>query len=189
MATSAQMMRRRSSSRCSRNDILPCARTPARIRPSRDRGRPAAGVCALFGNGTRAIVMIYAGVPVLVRLTVGSSELRRRRSRQASVLCGGDRRRLLGLHLRPLLLLLLDPDLLLERERSSLEAFLNSPMLLPSERPSSGSFRGPKMISAITRMMTSSGMPMEPNIGIAPAGVHRHYVVGYGGGGRCAAPT
>jgi hypothetical protein len=24
-------------------------------------------------------------------------------------------------------------------------------------------------------MMTSSGMPMEPNIGIAPAGVHRHY--------------
>jgi hypothetical protein len=24
--------------------------------------------------------------------------------------------------------------------------------------------------------MTSSGMPMEPNIGIAPAGVHRHQV-------------
>ncbi len=53
--------------------------------------------------------------------------------------------------------------------RSSFEAFLNSPMLRPSERPSSGSFRGPKMMSAITRMMTSSGMPMEPNIGRTPA--------------------
>ena len=30
--------------------------------------------------------------------------------------------------------------------RSSFEAFLNSPRLLPSERPSSGSLRGPKMI-------------------------------------------
>ena len=78
---------------------------------------------------------------------------------------------LLGLHLRALVLLFLDPDFFFERVRSSFEAFLNSPMLLPSERPSSGSFRGPKMISAITRMMTSSGMPMEPNIGSAPAGV------------------
>ena len=48
--------------------------------------------------------------------------------------------------------------------RNSFEAFLNSPMLLPRERPSYGSFRGPKMMSAITRMMTSSGMPREPNI-------------------------
>ena len=52
--------------------------------------------------------------------------------------------------------------------RNSLEAFLNSPMLRPSERPSSGSFRGPKMMSATTRMMISSGMPMEPNIGLLP---------------------
>ena len=34
--------------------------------------------------------------------------------------------------------------------RSSLEARLNSLMLRPSERPSSGSLRGPKMSSAIT---------------------------------------
>jgi hypothetical protein len=30
--------------------------------------------------------------------------------------------------------------------------------------------RGPKMMSAITRMMISSGMPMEPNILGTPAG-------------------
>src|SRR5256714_2196531 len=47
---------------------------------------------------------------------------------------------------------------------SSLDARLNSARLLPSERPSSGSLRGPKMIRAITKMMISSGMPMEPNI-------------------------
>jgi len=47
---------------------------------------------------------------------------------------------------------------------SSFEARLNSLMLLPSDRPSSGSFLGPKMIKAITKMMISSGMPMEPNI-------------------------
>src|SRR5581483_11577852 len=48
--------------------------------------------------------------------------------------------------------------------RSSLDAFLNSAMLLPSDLPSSGSFRGPKMIRAITKMMISSGIPIEPNI-------------------------
>src|SRR2546428_1801225 len=47
---------------------------------------------------------------------------------------------------------------------SSLEAFLNSARLLPSERPSSGSLRGPKIIRAITKMMINSGMPIEPNI-------------------------
>src|SRR3954463_10607439 len=49
---------------------------------------------------------------------------------------------------------------------NSLDAFLNSARLLPSDRPSSGSFRGPKMISAITKMMISSGMPIEPNIAL-----------------------
>src|SRR5437762_13627329 len=48
--------------------------------------------------------------------------------------------------------------------RSSLEAFLNSARLFPSERPSSGSLRGPKMIRAITKMMISSGIPMEPSM-------------------------
>src|SRR5262249_30440503 len=47
---------------------------------------------------------------------------------------------------------------------SSFDARLNSARLLPSERPNSGSFRGPKIIRAITKMMISSGMPMEPNI-------------------------
>ena len=50
---------------------------------------------------------------------------------------------------------------------SSFDARLNSARLLPSERPSSGSFRGPKMIRAITKMMISSGMPMEPNIAVS----------------------
>src|SRR5689334_20862907 len=49
---------------------------------------------------------------------------------------------------------------------SSLDAFLNSDRLFPSERPNSGSFLGPKMMRAITKMMISSGMPMEPNIAI-----------------------
>ena len=52
--------------------------------------------------------------------------------------------------------------------RSSFEARLNSLMLRPSERPSSGSLRGPKMMSAITKMTISSGMPMEPNIKTTP---------------------
>ncbi len=41
-------------------------------------------------------------------------------------------------------------------------------MLRPSDLPSSGSLRGPKMISAITKMTISSGMPMEPNIKTTP---------------------
>src|SRR5687767_9994235 len=41
-------------------------------------------------------------------------------------------------------------------------------MLLPSERPRSGSFRGPKMISASTRMIRSSGMPREGNPIVTP---------------------
>ena len=48
---------------------------------------------------------------------------------------------------------------------SSFEARLNSARLLPSDLPSSGSFRGPKMISAMVKMMISSGTPTEPNIG------------------------
>ena len=52
--------------------------------------------------------------------------------------------------------------------RRSFDARLNSPRLLPSERPSSGSFRGPKTISAMTRMTIISGMPIEPNMGDAP---------------------
>src|SRR5690348_2517286 len=49
--------------------------------------------------------------------------------------------------------------------RSSFEARLNSARLFPSERPSSGSLRGPKMIKASTKMMISSGTPTEPSIG------------------------
>src|ERR1051325_4106321 len=45
---------------------------------------------------------------------------------------------------------------------SSFEARLNSARLLPSDLPNSGSFRGPKMIKAITRITSISGMPMEP---------------------------
>jgi len=48
--------------------------------------------------------------------------------------------------------------------RRSLEARLNSDKLLPMDRPSSGSLRGPKMISAMTKMIISSGIPIEPNI-------------------------
>ena len=48
--------------------------------------------------------------------------------------------------------------------RSSFEALLNSLMLRPSDLPSSGSLRGPKMMRAITKMITSSGMPIEPNM-------------------------
>src|SRR6185295_5505087 len=46
-------------------------------------------------------------------------------------------------------------------------------MLLPSDRPSSGSLRGPKTMRAITRMMTSSGMPIEPNIRVTPGSAER----------------
>jgi hypothetical protein len=56
---------------------------------------------------------------------------------------------------------------------SSFDAFLNSARLFPSERPSSGSLRGPKMIRAITKMMISSGMPIEPNIGFLLSGKPR----------------
>ena len=48
--------------------------------------------------------------------------------------------------------------------RSSFDARLNSPRLLPRDRPSSGSFRGPNTIKAITRMMTISQMPIGPNM-------------------------
>ena len=46
----------------------------------------------------------------------------------------------------------------------SLEARLNSDRLLPMDRPSSGSLRGPKMIRAMTKMIINSGIPIEPNI-------------------------
>ena len=115
-------MRRRSSSRWSRNDILPRRRrTRARDRPSPARvvvrtsarllGETARGPC---GRPTRA-------VPVRVRLTVGVLRRpgvrgagRRRRGRR-EWLAAAIGRVLLGLDLRPLLLLLLDPDLLFER--------------------------------------------------------------------------
>ena len=82
--------------------------------------------------------------------------------------------RLLGLHLRPLFFLLLDPHFFFKRRAQLVRGLLELTQTLPHERPSSGSLRGPKIIRAITRMMTNSGMPMEPNIGTAPAGVHRH---------------
>src|SRR5690606_9172291 len=46
--------------------------------------------------------------------------------------------------------------------RSSFDARLNSDRLLPSDRPSSGSLRGPKTISATTKMTTSSQTPRGP---------------------------
>src|SRR5688572_11570285 len=47
---------------------------------------------------------------------------------------------------------------------SSFDARLNSCRLLPSDRPSSGSLRGPNTISATVKMMMSSVMPIEPNM-------------------------
>src|SRR5258706_7673507 len=47
---------------------------------------------------------------------------------------------------------------------SSFEARLNSARLFPSDFPSSGSLRGPKMMRAIVKIMMSSGTPTEPNI-------------------------
>jgi hypothetical protein len=73
------------------------------------------------------------------------------------------------MHRRPGIALFLDADFLLERAPELIRGLLELSDAAPRERPSSGSLRGPKMMSAITRMMTSSGMPMEPNIGRAPA--------------------
>jgi hypothetical protein len=64
------------------------------------------------------------------------------------------------------LLLLFDPDFLFQRALQLVGRALELGQALPSDRPSSGSFRGPKMISAITKMMISSGMPIEPNIAL-----------------------
>src|SRR3954466_2134033 len=50
------------------------------------------------------------------------------------------------------------------------DALRNSLMLLPSEAPTSGSLPGPRMRSAITRMMTSSRGPGVGMIVVAPAG-------------------
>ena len=49
------------------------------------------------------------------------------------------------------------------------DALRNSLMLLPSEAPTSGSLPGPRMRSAITRMMTSSRGPGVGMIVVAPA--------------------
>ena len=49
------------------------------------------------------------------------------------------------------------------------DALRNSLMLLPSDAPTSGSLPGPRMRSAITRMMTSSRGPGVGMIVVAPA--------------------
>jgi len=53
---------------------------------------------------------------------------------------------------------------------SSFEARLNSFRLRPSERPNSGSFLGPKMINAITKMTINSGIPID-DIATSQSGV------------------
>src|SRR3954469_3720651 len=52
---------------------------------------------------------------------------------------------------------------------SSFDARLNSARLFPSDLPNSGSFRGPKMIRAIVKMMISSGIPTLPIPRIIPS--------------------
>src|SRR5262245_57927412 len=49
-------------------------------------------------------------------------------------------------------------------EASSFTPFLNSLIVRPKALPSSGSFRGPKIKSAIPRMRRSSGKPMFGNL-------------------------
>ena len=56
----------------------------------------------------------------------------------------------------------------------SVEALRNSWMLLPSDAPTSGSLPGPRISSAITRMMMSSGAPM---FGICDAPVDDRWYV------------
>src|SRR6266849_526567 len=41
-------------------------------------------------------------------------------------------------------------------------------MLFPSDRPSSGNLRGPKMIKAMMKMTINSGIPSEPIIAMLP---------------------
>ena len=53
--------------------------------------------------------------------------------------------------------------------RSSFEARLNSLRLLPSDRPSSGSLRGPKTIRATTKMIIISGKPSGTHGALLPA--------------------
>jgi len=48
--------------------------------------------------------------------------------------------------------------------RKSFEARRNSPIILPRLLPISGSFRGPKMIKATTKIRKSSGPPSVPNM-------------------------
>ena len=60
-------------------------------------------------------------------------------------------------------LLLLHADFVLQRAPQLVRGLLELVDAPAERRPSSGSFRGPKMMSAITRMMTISGMPMDPN--------------------------
>ena len=48
--------------------------------------------------------------------------------------------------------------------RNSFEALRNSAIILPRLLPISGSFRGPKTMSATTKMRKSSGPPNVPNM-------------------------
>ena len=149
-------MRFRSSSRCSRNDILPAGgfvvvvgRKRAR-RPDWGPGKGNEGhdarAYAPVGrcDGDWLVARRRSSARGRRRPAGGSAGLRLLR-RRAAALRGGFPLRACS--------------------SSSFEARLNSARLLPSDRPSSGSLRGPKMIRAITKMMISSGMPIEPNIG------------------------
>src|ERR1035437_9991438 len=55
-------------------------------------------------------------------------------------------------------------------------------MPLPSERPTSGSLRGPNTMSAITKITMSSGMPSEPNMIGSQVPRHLHHT-------RCGMPS
>ena len=158
--SAAATRRRRSSSRCSRNDIRPASSSSTIViaRPLgsetwRGRSGPGPGVS---GSGTRR---------------ASRAALAPRARRRAGGGLGGSVR---GASDDGVAAFSAEPFCSSTRIssssvlRSSLEARRNSPMLRPSERPSSGSLRGPKMMSAITRMMTSSGMPMEPNMYVTP---------------------
>ena len=76
----------------------------------------------------------------------------------------GNRRVLLGRSDGALVALLFDADFLFERAPQLVGGLLELADALAERTAEFGSFRGPKMMSAITRMMISSGMPMEPNI-------------------------
>ena len=172
-------MRFRSSSRCSRNDIFasPPASSSSRspsapgsrrrmrfpaVRKSGSGSRSCGGPASDPGNGTRAMGALRG-------VRAGARRSGRRRGRAAHG-CRVDRwRRGRGRRRRGggrgAVVLLLDADFLLERASQlvgRLLEFVDAAPQATGRVPVACA--GPKIMSAITRMMMSSGMPMEPNI-------------------------